>query len=125
VPSVWGNDVRVIVPPELRGKVLQKVHGSKERGHWGILRTAAIVRAKSYWKGWAADVESAVAKCIACEIVRLKKPGRQGRMMKYHPSRLFELVAVDILEMTPVTRRGNKKILVRRYVQSVYRGGRD
>jgi Integrase zinc binding domain len=111
------------------------VHGSKARGHWGILRTAAIVRAKYYWKGWAADVESAVAKCMACEIVSrvlqrasardiqyctvlvalqrpaplLKKPGRQGRMMKYHPSRRFELVAVNILEMTPVTRRGNKK----------------
>jgi Integrase zinc binding domain len=118
--------VRVIAPPELREKELQKVHGSKARGHWGILRTAAMVRAKYYWKGWAADVMSAVAKCMACEIVRLKKPGRQGRIMKYHPSRLFELVAVDIPEMTPVTRRGNKKnISHRRYVQSFYHGGRD
>jgi hypothetical protein len=111
--QVFGeNDVRVIVPTELREKVLQKVHGSKARGHWGVLRTAAMVRTKYYWKGWAADVESAVAKCMPCEMVRLKKPGRQGRMMKYHPSRRFELVAVDILEMTPVTRRGNRKILV-------------
>jgi Integrase zinc binding domain len=110
---VFGEkDVRVMVPPELREKVLQKVHGSKARGHWGTLRTAAMLRAKYYWKGWAADVKSALAKCMACEIVRLEKSERQGRMMKYHPSRLFELVAVDILEMTLVTRRGNKKILV-------------
>jgi hypothetical protein len=33
---------------------------------------------------------------MACEMVRLEKPGRQGRMMKYHPSRRLELVAVDI-----------------------------
>jgi RNase H-like domain found in reverse transcriptase/Integrase zinc binding domain/Integrase core domain len=106
------NDVRVIMPTELREKVLQKLHGSKASGHWCVLRTAAMVRTKYYWKGRAADVEAAVAKCMACEMVRLKKPGRQGRMMKYHPSRRFELVAVDILEMTPVTRRGNRKILV-------------
>jgi Integrase zinc binding domain len=98
------NDLRVIVPTELREKVLQKVHGSKARGHWGVMRTAAMVRTKYYWKGWAADVESAVAKCMACEMEWLKKPGRQGRMMKYRPSRRFELVAVDILEMTPETR---------------------
>jgi hypothetical protein len=61
--------VRVIVPTELREKVLQKVHGSKARGHWGVLRTAAMVRSKYYWKGWAADVVSAVAKCMACENV--------------------------------------------------------
>jgi hypothetical protein len=40
------NDVRVIVPTELREKVLHKVHGSKVRGHWGVLRTAAMVRSK-------------------------------------------------------------------------------
>jgi transposase InsO family protein len=65
-----------------------------------------------YWRGWAADVEAAVAKCLACEMVRLKKPGRQGRLVKYHPTRRFELVAVDMLEMTSVTRRGNRKVLV-------------
>jgi Integrase zinc binding domain len=70
------NAVRVIVPTELREKALQKVHGSKARGHWGVLRTAAMARTKYYWKGWVADVESAVAKCMACEMVRLKKPGR-------------------------------------------------
>jgi hypothetical protein len=30
------RDVRVVVPSELQAKVLQKVHGSKTRGHWGF-----------------------------------------------------------------------------------------
>jgi Integrase zinc binding domain len=94
------NDERVIVPTKLREKVLQKVHGSKGRGHWGVLRTAAMIRTKYYWKGWAADVESAVSKCMDCEMVRLKKPGRQGQMMKHHPSRRFALAAVDMLRHT-------------------------
>jgi hypothetical protein len=33
-------------------------------------------------------------------------------MVMYHPSRKFEIVAVDVLEMTPVTPRGNRKALV-------------
>jgi Integrase core domain len=33
-------------------------------------------------------------------------------MVMHHPSRRFELVAVDVLEMTPVTPRGNRKVLV-------------
>jgi Integrase zinc binding domain len=46
-PEVFGeNDVRVIVPTELREKVLHKVHGSRARGHWGVIRTAAMVRSK-------------------------------------------------------------------------------
>jgi hypothetical protein len=71
-----------------------------------------MVRSKYYWEGRAADVQHAVARCLACEIVRLKKPKRQGRMLMQHPSRRFELVAVDVLEMTPVTLRGNQKVLV-------------
>jgi Integrase zinc binding domain/Integrase core domain len=106
------NDVRVLVPPKLREQVLNMVHGSKIRGHWGVLKTAAMVRSKYYWEGWASDVQRAVARCLACEVVRLKKPKRQDRMVMHHPSRQFELVAVDVLEMTSVTPRGNRKVLV-------------
>jgi transposase InsO family protein len=106
------NDVRVLVPPKLREQVLKMVHGSKIRGHWGILKTAAMVRSKCYWDRWAADVEHAVARCLACEVVRLRNPKRQVRMVMHHPSRRFELLAVDVLEMTPVTPRGNRKVLV-------------
>jgi hypothetical protein len=32
--------------------------------------------------------------------------------MQYHPSRRFELVATDVLEMSPITKRGNRMIIV-------------
>jgi Integrase zinc binding domain len=78
VPSVCGNDLRVIVPPELREKVLQKVHGREARGYWGILRTEAMVRAKYNWKVWAADVESAVAKCMAVQLIDVQSYVRRA-----------------------------------------------
>jgi hypothetical protein len=40
--QVFGKgDVRVLVPPALRSKVLNLVHGNRLGGHWKKLRTAA------------------------------------------------------------------------------------
>jgi Integrase zinc binding domain len=55
--KVFGNkDVRALVPPTLRSKVLKLVHGNRLGRHWRILRTAARVRGRCYWPGWASDV---------------------------------------------------------------------
>jgi Integrase zinc binding domain len=40
------GDVRVLLPPALRSKVLNLVHENWLGGHWGILRTAARVRSR-------------------------------------------------------------------------------
>jgi hypothetical protein len=40
------------------------------------------------------------------------KPKRHGRMQVYHPYRKFEFVAVDILEVSPQSRNGNRKFIV-------------
>jgi hypothetical protein len=88
--------VRVLVPPTLWSKVLKLLHGNRLGGHWGILRTAARVRGRYYWPGWASDVRKAVSECLACELGRLWRPR----------------VAMNVLEMSPATKRGNRKVLV-------------
>jgi hypothetical protein len=68
-------------------------------------------------------MQSLLWMCISCGVVKLNKPVRQGRIMKYHPRMRFELVAVDVLEMKPVTRSGSMKIVVIGFnVQSIYHG---
>jgi Integrase zinc binding domain len=81
------NDVRVFVPPALRRRVIMEAHGSASAGHWGVLRTAAKVRGRCFWEGWNANVEAAVKGCLGCEMERMRKPGRQGKLVKYHPTR--------------------------------------
>jgi Integrase zinc binding domain len=99
---VFGReDLRVLVPPTLRSKVLKLVHGNRLGGHWGILRTAARVRGRYYWSRWASDVRKAVSECLACELGRLRRLGVQARMVRYHLSRRFQMVAMDVLEMSP------------------------
>jgi transposase InsO family protein len=36
----------------------------------------------------------------------------QEKMMQYHPTRRFELVAVDVMEISPRSRKGNSKLVV-------------
>jgi hypothetical protein len=55
---------------------------------------------------------------------RLRRPAVQARMVRYHPSRRFQVVAMDVLEMSPETKRENRKVLVigdtfLRYVEAV------
>jgi Integrase core domain len=57
-------------------------------------------------------VRKAVSEYLACELGRLRRPGVQARMILYHPSRRFQMVAMDVLEMSPETKRGNRKVSV-------------
>jgi Integrase zinc binding domain/RNase H-like domain found in reverse transcriptase len=98
--QVFGKkDVRVLVPPTLRNKVLKLVLGKRLGGHWGMLRTAARVRGRYFWPGWVSDVRKAVSECLACELGRMRRPGVQARMVRYHLSRRFQMMAMDVLEM--------------------------
>jgi hypothetical protein len=58
------------------------------------------------------DVRKLVSECLAFELGRLRRPGFQARMVRYHPSRRFEMVAMDVFEMSPETKRGKRKVLV-------------
>jgi Integrase zinc binding domain len=103
--QVFGKrDVRVLVPPTLRSKVLKLMHGNRLGGDCRILRTAARVRGRYYWPEWASDVRKAVSDFLGCYLVRLRRPGIQARMVRYHPSRRFQMVAMDVLEMSPKTK---------------------
>jgi hypothetical protein len=70
------------------------------------------VRGRYYWPGWASDVRKAVSECLACELGRLRRPGVEARMVRYHSSRRFQMMALNVLEMSPATKRGNRKVLV-------------
>jgi hypothetical protein len=49
---------------------------------------------------------------LAYELGRLRRPGVEARMVRYHSSRRFQMMALNVLEMSPATKRGNRKVLV-------------
>lgn len=106
------NDVRLAVPASMKERVLEWVHGSREVGHWGVLRTAARLKQRYWWKGWFADVEKRVRECVACRLAKMTRSRRQARMQVWHPRARFHTVAVDVLEVSPKSADGNRKVIV-------------
>jgi transposase InsO family protein len=96
----------------LRDFVFRSVHGSRAVGHWGVVRTAERLRRRYWWSGWTQEVAMFVRSCLLCSLKKMGKPKRQGRTQVYHPSRRFEFVAIDILEISPQSRNGNRKVIV-------------
>jgi Integrase zinc binding domain len=107
-----GTDIRIVVPKTLRSAVLKLVHGSRMVGHCGVLRTAARLRKRFWWAGWYAAVEKQVADCLACRLSKMKRSRRQAKMQVWHPKACFETIAVDVLEKSPTSATGMKKVVV-------------
>ena len=65
---LWGN--RVVVPPSLRQKILQKLHDS----HLGISRMKSLGRMFVWWPGFDQEVEEIVCHCDICQRSRALPP---------------------------------------------------
>ena len=58
---LWGT--RVIVPPQLRSKVVDEIH----EGHPGISRMKSFARSYVWWPGLDKDLENKVRQCLLCQ----------------------------------------------------------
>lgn len=106
------DDIRVVVPDSMVADVINHVHGSRAVGHWGVARTAARIRQRYWWSGWKQAVEEKVKSCLACTLGGARITRRQARMQKWHPSARFHTIAVDVLEISPESSSGCKKVVV-------------
>jgi transposase InsO family protein len=102
-PQVW-------IPNSLQRCVLRWAHGN-QNGHFGVARTRARLRG-TFWPGMERDVAGLVSGCLNCFLVSSQKPGKQASMVQWTPSRRFEVVAADVLTVSPTTKAGMKKVLV-------------
>ena len=103
---------RVLVPTTLQPEILKWVHGSKVHGHFGVATSAGILKQRFWWPRWKKNLREYIGNCVNCNVQNLKRPGRQGKMKMWHPLRRFQVVAVDILEISPSSKNGNNKVVV-------------
>ena len=61
---LWGT--RVVVPPQLRSRVLDELH----EGHPGIGRMKSFARSYVWWPGLDGDLERRVRQCVMCQRVQ-------------------------------------------------------
>lgn len=61
-----GRSKRLIVPSELRDRVLYYCHDSKDSGHLGQSKTLDKLKEKFYWYGMSSDSLIYVKQCSIC-----------------------------------------------------------
>ena len=98
---LWGT--RVVVPMNLRRKVLQMLH----KGHVGIVKTKSFAKRCVYWPGIDQDIEQTVRTCSVCQSSR-SSPGTAPLHPWEFLDRRWSRVHVDHARPLP----GNKMILV-------------
>ncbi len=102
---------RVVVPRQLRRRILKENHSPVMGGHLSGKRMYTALVRHWWWDGMYADTLRFARNCPECAIVT---GGGRPHCPPLHPipvSRPFQIVGVDIMEL-PMTCEGNKYVLV-------------
>ena len=107
-----GRSCCLIVPSELRDKVLYFCHDSKDSGHLGQTKTLDKLKEKFYWYGMSKDCYIYVKQCSVCN--KGKKGNRTPRsgLELYHAGFPMERVHLDILGPFNRSNSGSVYVLV-------------
>ena len=103
---------QILVPATLKTSVLQQLHNAVTAGHMGIRRTLSGIRMRFFWHGMRNDIQDWCRKCSVC--AARKPPGlmRKAPLKKYQVGVPMERVALDVLGPLPLSRDGNRYVLV-------------
>ena len=58
------------------------------------------------------NVSKRIRSCVHCSVHKLGRPGRQGKMLTWHPLRRFQVVAVDVLQVSTSSGNNCQKVAV-------------
>ena len=85
---LWGS--RVVVPPNLRQKILNELHES----HPGVVKMKSVARSYVWWPSIDRDIEHLAKSCSGC-INKLKNPPKSKLHPWNYPQSAWERVHID------------------------------
>ncbi|UYV80731.1 hypothetical protein LAZ67_19001552, partial [Cordylochernes scorpioides] len=111
--STTGRPWLMMIPKHLRSEVMADLHDAPTAGHLGFARTYDKVKKRFYWPGLYRTVRQYVSHCRECQR-RKKLPRRPaGQLVSMPPlEKPFYKVGVDLLGRFPVSKDGNRWIIV-------------
>lgn len=113
--EVLGTDMiywQAIVPLSQRRLILKYTHDIKASGHLGVRKTLSKIRQRYFWPGLQNDVRAYIAGCEKCMKRKGPTKSKMAPMQIVRSGYPMERIAADILGEFPVTKNGNKYILV-------------
>ena len=102
---------QLVVPVKKRREFIREFHDSLFAGHLGITRTVYRLLDRVYWPGLRGDVQTYIKSCTVC-IARKSPCARKVPMGHVNVGHRWERVAMDLLDMSVTTTRGNRYVLV-------------
>ncbi|UYV80667.1 hypothetical protein LAZ67_19001324, partial [Cordylochernes scorpioides] len=111
--STTGRPWLMMIPKHLRSEVMADLHDAPTAGHLGFARTYDKVKKRFYWPGLYRTVRQYVSHCRECQ--RRKKLPRHpaGQLVSIPPvEKPFYKIGVDLLGRFPVSKDGNRWIIV-------------
>ena len=102
---------QLVIPILKRREFIREFHDSLLAGHMGVTRTVYRLLDRVYWPGLRGDVRTYIKSCTVC-IARKSPCPRKIPMGHVEVGHRWDRVAMDLLDMSVTTARGNRYVLV-------------
>ena len=114
----WENEVdslptyQLILPKTLKDEVLTELHSCITAGHLGVNKTLFKVRKRFYWPNMNHDVKMWILRCDKCARRKTSPKVKRAPLKQHLVGAPMERVAIDIMGPLPISRSGNRYIMV-------------
>ena len=106
-----GSHAQLVVPRCLRDTIFNDSHHTTYGGHFGITHTHSKIQLHYFWPEMSDFVKDRISACHKC--VARKSPVNRHQPMGHAPvSGRFERVAMDLLDVSVISAKGYRYILV-------------
>jgi len=102
VDGVLHFQKRIIVPSNLKARILKSFHDLPTSGHQGIDRTYEKLHRYYWWPNMKKDVANYVLSCDVCSRCKIRRHKPYGKIIPLPiPSRPWEIIGVDFIVSLP------------------------
>lgn len=104
-----GKYQRVILPDQTE-LILYNLHKDQNGAHLGIESTYEKLKERYYWPQMYESIKQYIKSCDNCQ--RRGKPNRREELIPIKVTGIFKRIGIDIKGPLPITKNGNKYIIV-------------
>ena len=109
----YNQDVlQLLLPLSLRKLAFECLHDSPLGGHFGHHRTEQSCYRRVYWHGMKYDIKRWIRTCDLCCKNKPSLKNKKAPLQQLPVGNVFERIAIDIKGPYPISKRGNKVIMV-------------
>ena len=103
---------QLVIPTALRYELLIWAHDNPNSGHFGTVKTYEKLRTRYYWRKMFSDVSHWCRSCCDCAMRKSPRNRHKAPLLPIPVQDAFDRVACDIIGPFPVSKAGNRYVVV-------------